>query len=179
MKVLATGGRSLMINPRQCFRQYSDHLFQFVFENALGAGSGEAGNQVADQVTVHYGFQCQPVAVVQMADGGCVQAGQELNHGVQPRRRNVHLQRHLVAGGQRGPGEQGDLLDLGFLPRIGQRGAAGDQSGGGVQQVADDAQAVGADGAAGFAASARPSTTLASVAPQENSTVASMPRSAR
>jgi len=64
-----------MINPRQCFRQYSDHLFQFVFENALGAGSGEAGNQVADQVTVHYGFQCQPVASYRWLTVGACRLG--------------------------------------------------------------------------------------------------------
>jgi len=89
--------------------------------------------------------------------------------------RTFILMPHLTLGGHRTHHQPLDLMDLLALPRVGDRGAIGDELGIRLEQVSDDAQAVAREmvdpvSVTSTMASTRPSAAFASVAPQENST---------
>lgn len=69
----------------------SDNFIQLVFEDALRARFDKARNQIAYLGVVHHGFQCQPVPVVKVTDGGSVQAGQQANDTIQLSRWHIHF----------------------------------------------------------------------------------------
>ena len=48
----------------------SDNLAQRVFQNALGAGIAELGDEVADDAGADHGFKGEPRAVLERGDGG-------------------------------------------------------------------------------------------------------------
>ena len=85
-----------------------------------------------------------------MADGGGMEAGEQAHDAIQVLGLDVELEGDLVARGQGGLEHEGDLVDLGPLPGVLAGLGVGDEPGLGDQQLLDDAQAVGADGAAGL-----------------------------
>ena len=100
---------------------FLDDLVQGVLDYPFRTELYQLRHDLPDFLFVKDALYGDPVGVVEMGDGGVVEARQYLRDRLNLVVGCVHLQSHHVFGGERGLEEDGDGFDLGPFPGIGPR----------------------------------------------------------
>ena len=108
---------------------------------------GIRSRTVASAITLSTAHHSRAVEVRHRRRGD---GGEQADHLLELADGHVHLEPDLRLGAQRAREQQSDLLDLLALPRVVPGGAVGDELRDRLEELADDAETVRADGRAGL-----------------------------
>src|SRR5439155_9486657 len=93
-------------------------LVQRVLDEPLGSGALQLRDQIADRSLRQHSFHRYPLLVSEPRNGWALHRRQQINHRLQARSRDVHLEADHSLRIERAFEEENDILHLLALPRI-------------------------------------------------------------